>query len=67
VGLEHTPVTFMTYAPWAATATLVGLLLATWLTRARLLSALLLWHCSPISAILVLGYSKNSRKLAVNP
>jgi hypothetical protein len=29
VELDHLPVTFMTYAPWAATATLVGLLLAT--------------------------------------
>ena len=35
VELEHMPVTLMTYAPWAATATLVGLLLATCLPVIR--------------------------------
>jgi hypothetical protein len=35
VELEHMPVTLMTYAPWAATATLVGLLLTTCLPVIR--------------------------------
>ena len=35
VELEHMPVTLMTYAPWAATVTLVSLLLATWLPVVR--------------------------------
>jgi hypothetical protein len=35
IELDHTPVALMTYAPWAATATLVGLLLATCLPVIR--------------------------------
>ncbi len=35
VELEHMPVTLMTYAPWAATAVLAGLLLATCLPAIR--------------------------------
>ncbi len=35
IELDHMPVTLMTYAPWAATATLVGLLLATCLPVLR--------------------------------
>lgn len=35
IELDHMPVTIMTYAPWAATATLAGLLLATCLPVIR--------------------------------
>jgi hypothetical protein len=35
IELEHLPFSLMTYAPWAATATLAGLLLATCLPVIR--------------------------------